>query len=149
MNKAFVREPDDTGQRHCPRCQSLSVAVQRETFVLHLNAESSGRLADVAYFCPFPNCDVAYFDDYERVALTSELAHPVYPKDLDAPICTCFSLTRDDIEDEVRRGSVDKVREVVLKAKSPEAHCRISSVTGQSCVAEVQRYFMKVRSEKA
>ena len=149
MNKAFVREPDDTGQRHCPRCQSLSVAVQHETFALHLNDANAGGLADVAYFCPFPNCEVAYFDDYERIALVSELAHPVYPKDLDAPICPCFGLTRDDIEDEARSGSVEKVREVVLKAKSPEAHCRTASPTGQSCVAEVQRYFMKVRSGQA
>ena len=27
MNKAFVREPDDTGQRNCPRCRSLGTPV--------------------------------------------------------------------------------------------------------------------------
>ena len=27
MNKAFVREPDDTGDRYCPKCQSLGEAV--------------------------------------------------------------------------------------------------------------------------
>jgi hypothetical protein len=145
MNKAFVREPDDTGQRHCPRCQSLSVTLRRETYLEHLQPEAAERLADVAYFCPFPSCDVVYFDDYERLALVSELKHPVYPKDLDAPMCACFGLTRDDIEDEVRAGSVQRIREVVLKAKTPEAHCHTASPSGQPCVGEVQRYYMKLR----
>ena len=145
MNKAFVREPDDTGQRHCPRCQSLSVSVSRETYVEHLHGDAAVRLADVAYFCPFPTCEVVYFDDYERLALVADLAHPVYPKDLDAPMCPCFGLTRDDIEEEVRAGSVQRIREVVLKAKTAEAHCHTASPSGQPCVAEVQRYYMKLR----
>jgi hypothetical protein len=145
MNKAFVREPDDTGQRHCPRCGSLSVPVRRETYAEHVVPSASDRLADVAYFCPFSTCDVVYFDDYERTTQVGDLIHPVYPKDLDAPMCACFGLTRDEIEQEVESGSVDRIREVVLKAKSPEAHCRIASASGQSCVGEVQRYYMKLR----
>ena len=145
MNKAFVREPDDTGQRHCPRCGSLSVTLRRETYVEHLSPAASERLSDVAYFCPFPTCEVVYFDDYERIAVVSDLSHPVYPKDPDAPMCACFGLTRDEIEQEVESGSVKRIREIVLKAKTPAAHCRTASASGQSCVAEVQRYYMKLR----
>ena len=33
MNTAFVREPDDTGQLHCPACGSLGTAVERDALV--------------------------------------------------------------------------------------------------------------------
>ena len=36
MNKAFVREPDDTGAGHCPRCGSLGIAVGAETLAAQL-----------------------------------------------------------------------------------------------------------------
>ncbi len=36
MNKAFVREPEDKGERSCPVCGSLGVPVGRETVAVHL-----------------------------------------------------------------------------------------------------------------
>lgn len=145
MNKAFVREPDDTGQRHCPACGSLGIAVQRETWRLHVVDAAADGLAETAFFCPFPRCDVVYFDIFERTLRIDVLRHPIYPKDPQAPICACFGLTLDDVEADVAEGVVTRVRALIEKAKGPEAHCRTASASGQSCIGEVQRHFMKLR----
>jgi hypothetical protein len=145
MNKAFVREPDDTGQLHCPTCGSLGVAVQRETWQAHVKPEAATQLAESAFFCPFARCDVVYFDMFERRITTEEVPHGVYPKDPQAPICGCFGLTAEDVESDIRDGAPTRVRQVVARAKSDEARCRTMSPSGQSCVAEVQRYYMKLR----
>jgi hypothetical protein len=88
---------------------------------------------------------VAYFDIFERTIRTEALRHPVYPKDPQAPICACFGLTADDVEADIAEGGVRRVRAIIDKAKGPEAHCRTAAASGQSCVGEVQRYYMKRR----
>ncbi len=145
MNKAFVREPDDTGQSTCPRCRSLGVAVHEATLAAHLQPAALEELADPAWFCPFPTCPVAYFDLFERVATVDSFIKPVYPKDPTAPICPCFGFAADEIEKDLAEGGVRRTRALVEKAKGPEAHCSTASPTGQSCVAEVQRYYMQRR----
>jgi len=147
MNKAFVREPDDAGQRYCPACQSLGVAVSAETWRAHVSSPDSTHLAGAAFFCLFARCDVVYFDEFERVVRVAEVAEPVWPKDPDAPLCACFGFTSDDVEDDLRERGVRRVRELLEKAKSPAAACRIKAPSGQCCVAEVQRYFLKRRAE--
>ena len=146
MNKAFIREPDDTGQLRCPACGSPGVAVGRETWQAHVNEDQAGGLAESAFFCPYARCDVVYFDMFERRVTNSVLRHAVYPKDSQAPICGCFGLGCQDIEADIREGTATRVRELLAKAKTPQARCRTMSASGQSCVAEVQRYYMKLRS---
>lgn len=145
MNKAFVREPDDTGQLHCPACGSLGTLVHRETWAAFVHEGEAGSLAETAFFCPFPRCEVVYFDMFERRVTTAELVRSVWPKDADAPICGCFGLTRQDVEADIEEGGVRRVRALIEKAKSPEAQCRTHAASGQNCTAEVQRYFMKLR----
>lgn len=147
MNKAFVREPEDTGQAYCPRCRSLGIAVQEATLTAQLKPEALAELSDTAWFCPFPTCEVAYFDLFERVATIDKLVAPVYPKDPQAPICPCFGFTTDEIEADLAENGVQRTRALVARAKSAEARCQTASPTGQSCVAEVQRYYMKRRGE--
>jgi hypothetical protein len=145
MNKAFVREPDDTGQRFCPRCQSLGEAVPSETIAALLSDELRAGLADAAYFCPFARCEVVYFDSYERVITTAQFSRPVWPKDAEAPLCPCFGFTREAIEEDLADGGVVRIRELVEKAKSPAAECLTKSPTGHSCVTEIQRYYFKLK----
>src|SRR5262245_51487699 len=111
MNKAFVREPEDTGQRFCPRCGSLGTGVRGETLDAQLTEENRRLLGDEAWFCPFGRCDVVYFDDFDRVVDRQVFGQPVYPKDPSAPICSCFGLTLDDIEADVQEGGVRRVKE--------------------------------------
>ena len=145
MNKAFVREPDDTGELHCPACGSLGIAVLRETWLGHVKDGAAGSLAETAFFCPFAKCQVVYFDIFDRRVAIEQLRHGVYPKDPEAPICACFGMTLAEVQADAQSGVVDRVRELVAKAKSPEARCHTMSASGRSCVAEVQRAYMKAR----
>jgi hypothetical protein len=147
MNKAFVREPDHVAD-YCPRCGAKGEQVGRETIQSYLPEGKTPAVADPANFCPTPQCDVVYFDAFERVLLTGDLNKPVYPKDPDAPICACFGLTRRDIEQDVAEGVVTRVRAILEKAKSPEARCWHSAANGQSCAAYVQKYYLHCRAEK-
>jgi hypothetical protein len=144
MNKAFVREPDQGGE-FCPRCGSQGQPVSRETVLNHLSADRPPQLAVTANFCPQGQCAVAYFDMFERVILTSELQHPVYPKDPDAPICACFQFSSADIDEDIAEGVVTRTKALLAKAKSEAAQCDRLAANGRSCVAEVQRYYMQNR----
>jgi hypothetical protein len=148
MNKAFVKENDSTDGR-CPRCGSPGSPVYRETLEAQLTAEVRSGLNDLAFFCPYAHCPVVYFDLFERVVEECSVRAPVYPKNPDAPLCACFGLTCDDVEEDLREGTVARTRGCVEKSRTPEARCRITSPSGQSCVAEVQRYYMKRRGEIA
>lgn len=142
MNKAFVREPDDTGE-YCPRCGSKGEPVGSVTLQAHVPEAQWGRIAKAANFCPSAQCPVAYFDNFERVILAAELLRPVYPKDPEAPICACFGLTRAEIEEDARRGEVARVKTVLERARSPEARCVERAVNGRPCIAFVQKYYLQ------
>jgi hypothetical protein len=145
MNKAFIREPDETGSLFCPACGSLGIAVGSQTWQAHVRDPGATPLAESAFFCPYAKCQVAYFDMFDRRVTTDELAHGVYPKDPQAPVCACFGMTLDEVRADARAGIVERVRELVEKARSPQARCRTTTASGQSCVGEVQRCFLKER----
>ena len=81
MNKAFVREPEMDGRAYCPRCQTLGAPVGVGPLDAHIRRESRAKMHDAAWFCGYPQCDVAYFNVFESAVLIGELKHPVYPKD--------------------------------------------------------------------
>ena len=146
MNKAFVKEQDSTEGR-CPRCGSPGSVVFQETLRTQLAPEALEHLTDSAFFCSQLRCPVVYFDLFDRVVEESAVKTPVYPKNSAAPLCACFGLTQEDVEDDIREGTVARTRACVERAKSPEARCATASPSGQSCIAEVQRYYMKLRAE--
>jgi hypothetical protein len=146
MNKAFVREPDQGAER-CPHCGSLGEPVGLDTVKAFLKPEFPDPLSDSAHFCPYPPCDVVYFDMFERAVLTSDVMRPVYPKDPTAPLCGCFGLTCDDVEDDIADGTVVRVKAHLARAQSSEARCRTQSVNGKSCIEAVQKYYFKSRGE--
>jgi Zinc binding domain len=147
MNKAFVKEQDSTEGR-CPRCGSPGTVVFQETLRAHLAPDALQHLTESAFFCAQPRCSVVYFDLFDRVVEEAAVKTPVYPKNPAAPLCACFGLAREDVEEDIREGTVTRTRACVEKAKSPEARCAVVSPSGQSCVAEVQRYYMKMRERK-
>jgi oxygen-independent coproporphyrinogen-3 oxidase len=97
MNKAFVREPDFDGRAYCPHCGSLGLPVEHGPLDRYIRPDARNKLGDTAWFCNFHRCDVAYFNLFEAVVLRDELSAPVYPHDLDAPLCACFGLSYDDV----------------------------------------------------
>jgi hypothetical protein len=147
LNKAFVREPDHTAD-YCPRCGSQGEQVSAGVLDRYLTDEQRRLLAEPANFCPSPQCAVAYFDGFERFVLATALVRPVYPKDPTAPICACFGLTRQDIEQDVDEGVATRTKAALEKAKSPEARCAHAAANGRPCVAYVQKYFLHCRSTR-
>ena len=148
MNKAFVREPDSHGT-FCPRCGSQGERVGAEVLALYLTNDDSRSLTPPAHFCPSPKCAVAYFDGFERFVLASAIARPAYPKDPAAPLCACFGVTGQDIEQDVDEGVVTRTRAAVERAKSPEARCAHAAANGRSCVPYLQKYFVDCRQRRS
>lgn len=149
MNKAFVREPEDTGDARCPRCGSPGIAVGGETLAAQLTADDRRNLPESAWYCPFPRCEVGYFDQFDRWVAADKLLHPAFPKDPVAPICPCFGVASDEVLADVREQSTRRVKDLLARTRSDEAHCTTMSPSGQCCLAEVQRYFMRLRQGMA
>ena len=143
MNKAFVREPDDTLDVRCPRCGVIGTPVARHTVAAHLPAEAVTRLSDTAYFCANPRCNIAYYDALEQSLAVDLLDHSLFPKDPLAPICSCFGLTAQDVEADAKAGRTDRVKQLIARAQTPEARCDLLAPNGCSCVPEIQRYYLK------
>jgi Zinc binding domain len=142
MNKAFVKE-EDTSIGRCPRCGSPGSPVLPETLSAQVLPEALKHLSETAFFCPFARCSVVYFDLFERVVEEPSVRSPVYPKNPEAPLCACFGLTCDDVDEDLREGGVQRTRACVERAKTDEAQCTLRSPSGQSCITEVQRYYMQ------
>jgi len=145
MNKAFVREPDDTGEHACPRCGSRGQPVEGVTLDALLPGEARAAISEPAWFCPYPKCEVGYFDLFERNIPAASLVRLCFPKDPDAPLCSCFGLTCEDVEADVREGTVTRVKALLARSKSAEARCATMSPEGRTCMTEVQRYYMRIR----
>ena len=145
MNKAFIRERDHTDQAHCPRCGSLGLPVGRETLAALLLPEALSAVAESAFFCPYPACEIVYFDVFDRTVGNRSVRRAVYPKDPNAPICGCFGLTRDDIDQDIAEGVVTRCKDLIAKSKSTASRCSIMAADGRSCISEVQRYYMRTR----
>lgn len=147
MNKAFVREPDQTVD-FCPRCGSKGEPVGANTLKTYLTDAQRAQLSDPANFCPSPLCAVAYFDAFERSILADDLVRPAYPKDPTAPICACFGLTREDIEQDLHEGAPTRTKAALQQAKSPAAQCARLAANGRSCVPYVQKYYLQCRAQE-
>lgn len=145
MNKAFLREPDQADSR-CPACGSVGQNVGSQTLTAQLPDELRRRFAETAAFCRTESCPVVYFDDFGARVERSELSRPIPIKDVDAPLCGCFGLTRDDIEQDIAEGVVTRTKDVVLKAQSPDARCTTQAPNGRPCLAEVQGYYVRCKN---
>lgn len=146
MNKAFVREPDDDGRGYCPCCGSLGTPVRTAPLDEHLLPESRSRLGASAWFCPYPPCEAAYFDQLGGLVRTAELKAPVYPKSDSAPICPCFHFTVEEIELDAEADVPVRIRELITKSQSEEARCGILAADGRCCLTEVRRLYLKFRN---
>ena len=116
MNKAFIREPDNTDD-YCPHCGSKGEPVGTDTLKSFLTGRQQRAITESANFCPSVKCEVVYFDSFERTIRTTDIDRPIYPKDPSAPICTCFGFSGEDIERDVQEGVKDRVKNILEKAK--------------------------------
>ena len=145
VNKAFVREPEFDGRAYCPRCGALGTPVGAAAMDVHIMRAARSRLADAAWFCAYPPCQVAYFNLFESVVTVDELNAPVTPKDPLAPLCACFGLTADDVRADVAEGTPTRIRALVARSQSPEARCTALAASGQCCLPEVRKLYLRLR----
>jgi hypothetical protein len=142
MNKAFVRENDDT-DLHCPLCGAVGQRVPESALATFVPADQRYRLGSSVYFCETPTCEAVYFDAVEDFIKEDELLRPVFPKDPDAPICACFGLTRADVNADLAEGTPRRVREIVAKSKTDAAQCATLAASGKCCVPEAQKAYVR------
>ena len=145
MNKAFVREPDADTRVLCPKCGAVGTAVGTGPLDTHIQDAVRSRMADSAWYCSHSDCDVVYFNMFEQTVLLSELKLPVFPYDLNAPICACFRVTYDDVDADARDAVPERIRELLVRSRSLEARCQLLAVDGQCCIGKVQKLYMKLR----
>ena len=144
MNKAFVREPDADTRVLCPRCGTVGISVGSGPLDTHIRPDARARMQDAAWYCSHPSCEVAYFNLFELTVTLSELQAPVYPYDVDAPICGCFGFGYDDVEADARDGQPIRIRKLLARSQSPEARCQTLAVDGQCCIRMVQKLYMQL-----
>ena len=83
-------------------------------------------MLDSAWFCGFHRCEVAYFNQFGGTVTMDELNAPVYPYDINAPICACFGLTYDDVVADADDTTPKRIREVhaaTPRREKPSATC--------------------------
>jgi hypothetical protein len=122
----------------------LGSPVEHQVLDRFIQSEARGLLGDAAWFCAFPRCDAAYFNLFNVVVGVDELTTPVYPKDLDAPICACFGLSYDDVAADVADGVPTRLRANMERAKS-EARCEHLAADGRSCEGALQELYLRLR----
>src|SRR5262245_29387613 len=145
MSRAFGRDPETPGPT-CPSppgCGGTGVPVSSATLRARLRPDAAARFEEAAFFCPDPACDVAYFDGRLAWAARSELLEPAYPKQAGAPLCACFGVSREAIEELGRRGDKVAMRAFLERAASPEARCATRAADGRSCATEARRVFLR------
>jgi Zinc binding domain len=145
MSRAFMKEPETSGPS-CPSppgCGGVGVPVSRATLEARLRPEAAARFAGAAYFCPDPACEVAYFDAGRERAPRSEMIAPAWPKHPGAPLCACFGVTREVLEDFGRRGDKAEMRAFLERTSSPEARCELLAADGRCCATEARRVFLR------
>lgn len=145
MNKAFIKENDGADQGFCPRCGQQGIPVEEAPLATYLTPEVRKTLGRSVYWCDHPDCTVAYFDNFDATVPTTALAHPVAPKDPTAPLCCCFGLTYDDVQQDVAEGFPARIRELNQRSKSDAARCFEKAPSGRCCMPAVQKLYFQLR----
>ena len=143
MNKAFCKEPEQSGRPLCPRCGAEGQVVTEATLRAHVSAGDAETLAEPMAWCDTESCPVAYFDTLERSIDVDRASGLHWPKDPAGPLCGCHGLTGEEGDADLAEGEPKRVRAVVRQAGEPSAECVLRSADGRPCVARVQRLYIR------
>lgn len=135
-----MKEPEQ-GDPACPRCGTPGEPVAPKTLEAQLQTVDRAQLAGTVFYCGNPACATAYFNAWGAAVAVDRLASRAAPKSPEAPICPCFGLKEEDVTADARDGRKDRVRDLVERAKGPEARCAELCPDGQPCLTRVLRLF--------
>ena len=145
MSRAFVKEAETPGPT-CPAprgCGGTGVPVSHVTLQARLQPAAAARFTGETFFCPDPACVVAYFDARGELATRDEMLAPATPKSPSAPLCACFGVPRETIEDFGRRGDNAAMKAFLKRAAASVARCERTTADGRSCATEARRVFLR------
>jgi NAD(P)H-nitrite reductase large subunit len=96
------------------------------------------------YFCDDSACDVVYFsaDPAAPIFRRDDLLVRVGVKEQSDPVqvCYCFGITRNDIEDEIRRTGRSTIAERIrAEVKAGRCACEVKNPSGKCCLGDVMR----------
>lgn len=111
------------------------------TLEAQLPADARAPLGSAAFYCGSAGCRTAYFTAWGATVGVERLPAAVHPKDPDGPICACFGLTAAEVVADAQAGRKDRVKDLVERAKGPQARCAERRPDGQPCVPHVLRLF--------
>jgi hypothetical protein len=118
----------------CPICGSIGYPVFFETVASLTNKGVDWQGRKDCSACIKKECNVAYFSGTEVITV-SEMKVPFWYKDdgINVPVCYCSDLTRADVEDAVKNGSltIDDVQEYTKK--NITGNCKKENPLGQCC----------------
>ena len=135
-----MKEPEP-GEPRCPGCAGLGEPVGLPTLEAHLAADARAPLGATAFYCPDPACPTAYFNGWGTSVPREKLTSTAYPKDPEAPVCSCFGLTAAEVVADARDGRKERVKSLLERSKGPEARCLEKSPDGRCCMPLVSRLF--------
>ncbi|MBI3670942.1 MAG: copper chaperone Copz family protein [Acidobacteria bacterium] len=137
-------------QRSAPSTVSCAACGSRSKRVAALTVKSLVRhLAFAAprtqyYFCTAPGCDLVYFplDPEAPIYRRSDLLVRVEAKEPEdsAPLCYCFGITRNAIDDEIRStGRSTAAERITAEVKAGNCACEVKNPSGKCCLGSVTR----------
>jgi len=96
------------------------------------------------YFCDDSACDVVYFtaDPAAPVFRRGDLLVRVGVKEQSDPVqvCYCFGITRNDIQDEIRKtGNSTIAQRIRAEVKAARCACEVKNPSGKCCLGDVMR----------
>ena len=107
MNKAFVREPDDTGRAALSGLRVAGRVGPARNLASARQAGSGWRPGRDGVLLPVSAVRGRVLRHVRAARHDGSPAAGVYPKDPQAPICACFGMTADEVEADARRGRRD------------------------------------------
>jgi hypothetical protein len=145
MSRAFVKE-SETPEPRCPTpqgCGTLGVAVSAATLAANLTQGPIPSFHGEVFYCSNPDCEVAYFDAYGSRAMRDQLRVATWPKDPDGPVCACFGVKADAIEDWAASGDKSELKALLARIERGEGRCATLAPDGKCCATEVRRVFLR------
>jgi len=104
-----------------------------------------GTLSDF-FFCAGKSCDVAYFAADGRTVDKHRVTVRIGVKELQSPrpLCFCFDVTAEDIEEEVQRDGATTIPNMITeRCREGLDRCPETNPRGRCCLGDV-RQFAKV-----
>ncbi|MEZ5275534.1 MAG: hypothetical protein R3F07_04035 [Opitutaceae bacterium] len=135
-------ETKGSQKAECPSCKAKGKSVTprllkhqlRPFFIESVSADKA------YYFCPSPECEVAYFSAIGRRFETRELRQLITQKTSgpERPLCYCFGFTEGMLRDEIgANGNTTIPGRIKAEIKAGNCACEIRNPQGSCCLGNV------------